>query len=286
MANASHRDFGDLIDRQWSAGKHLCIGLDTDVSKVPPSLRPADDLAVRMLAFNEKIVDATGDVACAYKPNSAYYEALGSAGVFVLEKTIEYINDHAPGVPVIVDGKRGDIDNTNEAYASFLFDQMGADAATVQPYFGRESLAPILARRDKAIFVLARTSNPGAGEFQDLVVDGVPLYMRVAQAVAQTWNYNGNCGLVIGATYPDELRRVRDHVPHELPILMPGIGIQGGNLADAVHAVAGLQKAFIINASRSIIFASPGSDFDEAARREAMSLSSAIESVLAAPWES
>src|SRR6266496_631272 len=106
MANASHRDFGDLIDRQWSAGKHLCIGLDTDVSKVPPSLRPADDLAVRMLAFNEKIVDATGDVACAYKPNSAYYEALGSAGVFVLEKTIEYINDHAPGVPVIVDGKR------------------------------------------------------------------------------------------------------------------------------------------------------------------------------------
>jgi orotidine-5'-phosphate decarboxylase len=281
MLKFDRPSFAELIAAQWSVHRHLCVGLDTDASKLPPTLRPDSDLAFRVLTFNERIVDATCDLVCAYKPNSAFYEAFGVAGVEVLAKTIEYINTQAPDVPVIIDGKRGDIGSSNSAYASFLFDEMGADAATVHPYFGREALAPILDRRDKQTFVLARTSNPGAREFQDLLVDGMPLYLHVAQAVAQTWNYNGNCGLVIGATYPDELRRVRDLIRDDMPLLMPGIGAQGGNLKASVRAAAGRGRgAIIISASRSIIFASSGSNFDETARREAARLNSDIESVL------
>ena len=281
MINLSRASFGDLVRGQWSAGKHVCVGFDPNVSKLPASVKPSADVAVRVLAFNEKIVDATCDLVCAYKPNSAFYEAFGSDGVEVLRKTIEYINTQAPDVPVVIDGKRGDIGSSNEAYASFLFDEMRADGATVHPYFGRESLMPFLERKNKQTFVLARTSNPGAGEFQDLVVDGVPLYLRVAQAVSATWNFNDNCGLVIGATYPEELRRVREVVRAELPILIPGIGAQGGDLDASVRAaVADGGNALIVNASRSVIFASHDDDFDETARRETQNLGSAIRSVL------
>lgn len=281
MTKSDRASFLDLIQDQWSGGRHLCVGLDSDVSRIPSSLRPDKDIAVRVLHFNERIIDATCDLVCAYKPNSAYYEAFGSAGVEVLAKTIEYINNHAPGVPVIIDGKRGDIGSTNHAYASFLFDEMGADAATVQPYFGREALEPILHRRSKQAFVIVRTSNPGAGEFQDLVVDGLPLYLHVARSVASEWNNFGNCGLVVGATYPGELQHVREFVSSQIPILVPGIGPQGGDLKASVRAAtSGESDAFIINASRSIIFASQERNFDEVARLETARLSSAIQSIL------
>lgn len=277
MAKIVRPSFIELIRAQWASRKHLCVGLDADASKLPPSLRPDDDIAVRLLVFNERIIDATCNLVCAYKPNSAYYEAIGSDGIEALAKTIEYINIHAPQVPVIIDGKRGDIGNTNRAYASFLYDQMGADAATVQPYFGSEALKPILDRKDKHAFVIARTSNPGAGEFQDLMVEGMPLYLHVAKAVATTWNYNGNCGLVVGATYPDELRRVRELVPDEVPILVPGVGSQGGDLVSSVGAAAANGgSGFLINVSRSIIFSSHGPDFDQAARDKTGQLSTTI----------
>lgn len=281
MTKGIRPSFAELIQAQWSDERYLCVGLDSDASKIPESVRPDLDTAVRVLRFNERIVDATCDLVCAYKPNSAYYEAFGSAGVEVLAKTIEYINGRAPDVPVIIDGKRGDIGTTNEAYASFLFDEMGADAATVQPYFGREALAPILERRSKHAFVLARTSNPGAGEFQDLLVDGLPLYLHVAKSVVDSWNKFRNCGLVVGATYPSELEKVRELVPDDMPILIPGIGTQGGDLEGSVRAaMTGGSRAFIVNVSRAVIFASSQPDFDEVARREATRLNSDIEVVV------
>jgi orotidine-5'-phosphate decarboxylase len=282
MPSAERPSFADMIRPQWASRKYLCIGLDADVSRLPASLRPDDDIAIRLLAFNERIIEATCDLACAYKLNSAYYEAIGSDGIYALAKTIEYINRWAPQVPVIIDGKRGDIGSTNRAYASFLYDQMGADAATVHPYFGGEALEPILARREKHAFVIVRTSNPGAGEFQDLTVDGMPLYLHVAKAVATKWNYNGNCGLVVGATYPAELRRVRDLVPADVPILIPGVGSQGGDLASSVRAASVHGASFLISVSRAIIFSSNGQDFDQAARDKAIQLNAAINDLTSA----
>jgi orotidine-5'-phosphate decarboxylase len=218
--------------------------------------------------FNREIIDATHDLVCTYKPNSAFYEARGEAGLRALMNTVSYIRETYPHIPVILDAKRADIDSTNIGYVQSAFDYLGVDAITVHPYLGREALTPFLARKEKGIIVLVKTSNPGAAEFQDLPVgpEQEPLYMVVARHVAQVWNNNGNCAIVVGATYPDELRRARAIVG-DMPILIPGIGVQGGEVAATVKAGQDSRgRGMVISASRSIIFASQGSDFADAAR--------------------
>jgi len=238
----------------------LCVGLDPD-----PELMPK----VSLLEFNKAIIDATADLVCAYKPNLAFYEALGDEGIEALHRTVEHIPRH---IPVIGDGKRGDIGNTAKAYAKALFEVFGFDAATVNPYLGFDSVEPFVEHEDKGVFLLCRTSNPGAADFQSLIdVEGVPLYERVARK-AQQWNMKGNIGLVVGATYPQDLKQVRKLCP-ETQLLIPGIGAQGGDLASAVKYGIDLQggKA-IIAVSRQILYASQGKDFAAAARHNARQL--------------
>jgi len=267
----------ELLATHFAAGRHLVVGLDTDPGRIPGSVAPGAAAAERVVELNRRIVEATAEVACAYKPNAAFYEALGADGFGALSETIAAIRDVAPGAAVILDAKRADIGSTNAGYVAAAFDRLGADAVTVHPYLGGEALAPFLERDEKLVFVLARTSNPGAGEFQDLRSEGVPLYRHVARAVAGGWNEAGNCGLVVGATDPDELRAVRKDIPAEMPILIPGAGAQGGDVAAVVAANrdAG-SDAFLIAASRSIIYASSGEDFAEAARGAAQALNAEI----------
>jgi orotidine-5'-phosphate decarboxylase len=267
----------ELLAGHFAAGRHLAVGLDPDPTRVPNSAAPGASPAERVVEFNRAIVEATADVAAAYKPNSAFYEALGADGFHALSETVAAIRDAAPDAAVILDAKRADIGSTNAGYVAAAFGQLGADAITVHPYLGGEALAPFLERADKLVFVLARTSNPGAGELQDLVADGVPLYRHVARAVARDWNAAGNCGLVVGATYPEEMRAIREDVPATMPILIPGVGAQGGEVAAVVSAneEAG-SNAFLIAASRSILYASSGSDFADAGRAAAESLDAEI----------
>jgi orotidine-5'-phosphate decarboxylase len=269
----------DLLAARFAEGRHLAIGLDPDPRRLPQALASNAAPAERVVAFNRRVVERTADLAAAYKPNAAFYEALGAEGFGALRETIAAIRDSAPDAAVILDAKRGDIGSTNAGYVAAAFDELGADAVTVHPYLGGEALAPFLERTDKLVFVLARTSNPGAGELQDLVADGVPLYRHVARAVARDWNGAGNCGLVVGATYPGEMRAIREDIPATMPILMPGVGAQGGDVATVVAANrdAG-SDAFLIAASRSIVYASAGEDFADAARGAAESLNAEISS--------
>lgn len=265
------RNFRRLLEAQWLQGNCVSVGLDPDLAKIPASVR-CQDVGETFLAFAKAIIDATKDVVGAYKPNSAFYEAHGDVGLRALRETIRYIHSVAPTVPVILDAKRADIGNTNLGYAQEAFDFLEADALTVHPYLGGEALQPFFDRKDKGVIVLCKTSNPGAGEFQDLSVDGIPLYRQVAQRVATAWNKNGNCALVVGATYPKELREVR-HLVGTMPILIPGIGAQGGDVKETVLAGKDARGyGIIINSSRGIIFASAGADFAEAARRETIKL--------------
>lgn len=266
-----------LLRAHFAAGRHIVVGLDTDPARLPESLAPGAAPAARVVEFNRRIVEATADLACAYKPNSAFYEALGGEGFGALKETVAAIRDAAPDAAVILDAKRADIGSTNTGYVTAAFDQLGADAVTVHPYLGGEALAPFLERAEKLIFVLARTSNPGAGELQDLVADGAPLYRHVARAVAGGWNAAGNCGLVVGATYPAEMGAIREDIPTEMPILIPGVGAQGGDVVAVVAANrdAG-SDAFLIAASRSILYASSGEDFAEAAGEAARALDGEI----------
>jgi len=234
----------------------LCIGLDPD-----PELMPEVDV----LQFNKAIIEASSDLVCAYKPNLAFYEALGTEGLAILEKTIKYI----PGdIPVIGDAKRGDIGNTARAYARALFSVLSFDAATVNPYLGFDSIEPFINYQDKGVFILCRTSNRGGTDFQNLCTNGLPLYEAVAQK-AKEWNTYDNIGLVVGATYPEELKKVRSICP-EMPLLIPGIGAQGGDLASAVgYGVDARGEKAIINVSRQILYASKEKDFAQAARNMA-----------------
>jgi len=246
-------NFAERLARaQQTSGSLVCVGLDPDPAKLPEDL----DGAQPLYAFNRRIVDATADIAAAYKPQIAFYSALGAEAELVA--SIGYIRERAPAALVILDAKRGDIGNTAEAYAREAFDRYGADAVTVNPYMGEDSVRPFLARPDRAAILLCRTSNPGAEDFQDLLVDGLPLYRRVAQRAAAHWNTHGNLMLVVGATYPREMADLRKAHP-EVPFLVPGIGAQGGDL-DAILA-AGLDAhgaGLLINSSRNIIYAGGG----------------------------
>jgi orotidine-5'-phosphate decarboxylase len=241
-----------LRARMAAAGSMLCVGLDSDVARLPARFAREDG---PQFAFNRSIIEATLPYVAAYKPNLAFYEARGAAGWGELAETMALLRALAPDVFTIADAKRADIGSTNAGYVTGLFDELGFDAVTLHPYLGREALSPFLERADKAAIVLCRTSNPGAGELQDLEVDGVPLWEVVATRVRDDWNKAGNCMLVVGATYPAELARVRQLCP-DLAFLVPGVGAQGGDAEAVVEA--GLDASgggLLINASRSIIFA-------------------------------
>ena len=236
-----------------TSGSLLCVGLDPDLARLPRELAGASE---PLLAFNRRIIDATADLAAAFKPQIAFYSALGKEAE--LAASIAYIRERAPHALVILDAKRNDIGNTAEAYASEAFDRYGVDAVTVNPYMGEDSVRPFLARRDRGAILLCRTSNPGARDFQDLLVDGLPLYRRVAERADRDWNENKNLMLVVGATCPGEMAELRRAHPG-LWFLVPGIGAQGGDL-DSILA-AGLDAdggGMLISSSRGIIFAGGG----------------------------
>jgi len=257
----------------------LCVGLDPDPKLMPPSLS--------VFEFNRDIIEATSDLVCAYKPNLAFYEALGIDGMKALEKTIAHI---PKGIPVIGDAKRGDIASSSEAYARSLFETFGFDAATVNPYLGYDSIAPFTAYAEKGVFILCKTSNAGSADFQEslyaepgAIGSARPLFELVAQK-AKMWNTRGNVGLVVGATCPEQLKKIRELCP-EFPLLIPGIGAQGGDLAAVVkYGVDANGEKAIINCSRQIIYASKGKDFAQAARREALRLRDQINQYLSGRW--
>ena len=239
----------------------LCVGLDSDAQKLPKHLAKEKH---PQFIFNKGIIDATYDLVCAYKPNSAFYEARGAAGIEELKKTCDYLRETYPDIPIILDAKRGDIASTNEGYATYAFDYLGADAITLHPYLGREALQPFLDRKGKGYIILCKTSNPGAGELQDLKIGRKPLYQVIAEKVTNEWNINGNCMLVVGAPYSEELSIVR-RIAGDMTFLIPGIGTQGGNVEKTVKAgINSTRAGMIINASRGIIFA--GNAREEARR--------------------
>ncbi len=234
----------------------LCVGLDTRLQRIPERFRQEE---LPQFAFNRSIIQATHPWVCAFKPNIAFYEAQGEAGLLALRRTILWLREWHPDILTICDAKRGDIGSTNAAYASAIFDEHGFDAVTLNPWPGREALGPFLERSDRICIILCRTSNPGAGEFQDLPVAGRPLWQAVALAVSERWNEHGNCMLVMGATRPQELAQARQLVC-DMPMLVPGIGAQGGEIAATLRAGLDAQGGgLIINAARSIIYtADPG----------------------------
>jgi len=243
----------------------VCVGLDTDPQKIPKHLLREEDPT---LAFNQKIIDSTSDLVCAYKPNMAFYEAQGSRGWESLRKTCSYIPKE---IPIIIDAKRGDIGNTARMYAKAIFEELKGDAVTVSPYMGEDAVSPFLEYEDKCAFVLCLTSNKGANDFQLSEVEGKPFYEIVAEKVL-SWNAKGNCGLVVGATHPEQLKRIRQIAP-SLPFLIPGIGAQAGDVESTVKFGTDENREMaVINSSRGILYASDQEDFDGAARQEALRL--------------
>lgn len=260
---------------QRSKQSLLCVGLDTDASLLPPHLSVEKN---PVLAFNKAIIGATKDIACAYKVNLAFYETAGSVGWEVLEQTRALIPSHCIA---IADGKRADIGNSSARYARALYKELEFDAATVAPYMGSDSLAPFFDFEDKCTFVLVLTSNKGSADFQRLESGGKPLYTHVAEACLR-WNTKGNIGIVAGATHPQELSDLRALLP-EMPFLIPGVGAQGGDLRETLArgtSAHGLRA--VINASRSILYASNQRDFAEAARKEALKLHAQMSAFLTA----
>jgi orotidine-5'-phosphate decarboxylase len=257
----------------WARSDSLvCVGLDPEIERFPAHIAAQPS---PIFQFNKAIVDATADLVCAYKPQFAHYAAYEAEDQ--LERTIEYIHRTHPGVPVILDSKRGDIGNTAERYAIEAFERYGADAVTVNPYLGGDSLEPFLRREDRGVVVLCRTSNPGARDLQDLeVAGGRRLYHAVAEMAATRWNSRGNCLLVVGATYPRELAEIR-RIVGEMPLLVPGVGAQGGDVAQVVlNGQTADGTGLMVSSSRGILYASAGDDFAAAARSAAAALRDAI----------
>jgi len=260
--------FIEALTAAWQKNDSLlCVGLDSDLEKIPNHLRTAK---VPLFEFNRAIIDGTSDLVCAFKPQMAYYAASGSE--HDLELTIAYIHENYPDIPVILDAKRGDIGSTAKMYAREVFDRYGADAVTVNPYLGGDALEPFLDRADKGVIILCRTSNPGATDLQDLEIQGEKLYRIVADKAVHEWNRNGNVLLVVGATYPRELQEIRSFVGN-MPFLVPGIGTQGGDIEMAViNGKDGDGTGMIINSSRAVIYAGDGKSFAKAARTVAVRL--------------
>lgn len=249
----------------------LCVGLDPDPARFPHRWR---DDPQATFEFCRRIVDATADLVCAFKPQIAHFAALGAESA--LEDLCAHIRSEHPDVVLILDAKRGDIGSTAEKYAAEAFERYRAHAVTVNPYLGTDSITPYLEGSDCGVFILCRTSNPGGDDLQNLVVDGEPLFLHVARRVAEDWSRYGDCGLVVGATYPAELARVRA-VVGDLPLLVPGVGAQGGDIDAAVAAGCDATgRGLVINSSRAVLYASVGEDFDVAARAEALATRDAI----------
>jgi orotidine-5'-phosphate decarboxylase len=261
-------NFKEAIRFFWEKNNSLvCVGLDPDINKLPAHIRKMDK---PILEFSMAVIDATADLVCAYKPQIAYYSSVRAEDQ--LEKTIEYIHKNHPGIPIILDAKRGDIGSTADMYAKEAFERYQADAVTVNPYMGGDTLEPFLNYKDKGIIILCRTSNPGARDIQDLVSGGEKIFRIIAGKASREWNYNGNVALVVGATYPDELKEVRA-IAGDMPLLVPGIGAQGGDVEKAVKNGCDVNGAgMIINSSRGIIYAGSGVDFAEAVRAAAIGL--------------
>lgn len=262
--------FISLIKKRWTAGTQVCVGLDPFPDKFPNHISD-------VFSFNKAIIDATADLACCYKPQFAHFAALAKEAA--LKETIGYIKSNHPNVPVILDSKRGDIGSTASMYAKEAFEHYQADAVTVNPYMGSDTVLPFAEHADKGVIVLCRTSNPSASEFQNQLIEGLPLYLHIAKMAQEKWNANGNICLVVGATAPEEMAKIREIAP-DLPFLVPGIGAQGGDLEATVKAGRFANGGgLMINSSRGILYASQGTDFADAARQEAMKLHQAIQAL-------
>ncbi|WP_073218396.1 orotidine-5'-phosphate decarboxylase [Massilia sp. CF038] len=266
--------FIQQLSAAWTTNQSmLCVGLDPDVARLPAALQNEPD---GIFTFCKAIIDATADLACAFKPQIAYFAALGAERQ--LEQVCAYLRANYPHLPLILDAKRGDIGATAKQYAREAFDRYGADAVTVNPYMGFDSVEPYMEWRERGVIVLCRTSNAGGSDLQFLNVDGKPLYQHVASLVGNKWNQNGQCALVVGATFPEELAQVRALVG-EMPLLVPGVGAQGGDVAATVRAgKTASGGGLMINSSRAILYAEPvaGEDFADAARRVALETRDAI----------
>ena len=262
------KKFSDIVQRNNSL---LCVGLDVDEKKIPKFL--FDSSKNPMFDFNRSIIDSTKDFVCAYKLNMAFYEVLGKKGIDLLEKTIKHI---PRDIVIILDGKRNDIASSAKKYAQSLFETFNADAVTVNPYLGYDAVAPFLEYKDRCSFVLCRTSNPSSVVFQNLIVSKEPLYQIIAGKIRE-WNRHGNCGAVVGATYPDELKTIREILGDHIPLLIPGIGVQGGDIRKTVENGTNRDgEMAIINSSRSIIYAGDDKNFADEARKMASHLRNEI----------
>lgn len=252
--------FTQKLKQAWqSQDSLLMVGLDPDIDRLPASIGKSDDA---LWQFCKGIVDSTAPIVCGFKPQIAYFASIGAEDVLL--SVCDYIRTQYPHLVLMLDAKRGDIGSTAEHYAREAFERYRADAVTINPYMGMDSAEPYLKRSDKGVIVLCRTSNPGGSDIQALKVDDKPLYLHVAEMVAQRWNANGQCGLVVGATFPDELREVRNRVGPGMPLLVPGIGAQGGDIQATCDAGCNTNgTGMMINSSRAILYAGNGENWQE-----------------------
>lgn len=265
--------FSEKLQRAWqNTDSLLMVGLDPDMKRLPNSLASSPD---GLFVFCREIIDATAPYVCGFKPQIAYFSAIGAESV--LERVCQHIREQYPPLVLMLDAKRGDIGATAQQYAAEAFDRYQADAVTINPYMGLDSAQPYLDRGDKGVIVLCRTSNPGGSDLQSLAVNGEPLYLAVADMVAKRWNQQGQCGLVVGATYPAELAKVRQCVGDHMPLLVPGIGAQGGDIDATCHAGCSSNgSGMMVNSSRAILYASSGDDWAQASSQAARTTRDAI----------
>ncbi len=269
-----------LIDQIKIKKSFLCVGLDVDLTKIPPHLLVLED---PIFEFNKAIIEATHDVAVAYKPNIAFFEAYGIKGWLALQKTINYINENHPEIFTIADAKRGDIGNTSSMYAKAFFEDLNFDSVTVAPYMGKDSVEPFLAFENKHTIMLALTSNEGAFDFQTLLVDGKELYKQVLET-SKTWKNSANLMYVVGATKAEYFTEIRKIVPDSF-LLVPGVGAQGGSLSEVCKYGMNDTIGLLINSSRAIIYASNGTDFVEKAREEALKMQQEMAAIVSLKFE-
>jgi len=276
--------FAEKLEQSWSLNQsQLTLGLDPDPQRLPASLL---NQPMAIYEFCRQMVDVCAPYVCAFKPQIAYFASAGAEEE--LAALCQYIKQHHPKHLLVLDSKRGDIGSTAEHYAREAFERYQADAVTLNPYMGFDSIAPFLEWRDKGVFILCRTSNPGGSDLQGLTLeDGTPLYLQVARMVAEQWNQHHQCGLVVGATYPNEMAHIRQAIGDEVPLLIPGIGAQGGNIAQTVQAGKNSnQRGMLINSARAILYASTGSDWLQAARLAAQETQQAINAALSSAQQS